>query len=833
MDFLSWKPLIWLLVIIATALALRWSLVDRPSGKRLSALVFRLLGMLFLVLALCRPFWTGERNAVHIAFLLDVSESVDVASMKKGVAQVRSSIEELQPGDDYSLFLFGSALRPVSLEEADAFVAECEQGRGEAELRAETDLEEALLQARLTLPADKGKRLVVLTDGLLPMDPSGVLDQLEKEDTDVRVVKLDALNQPEAALISLIPESPSAFQGEITRLKVKVGSNRDMNARLKILHRGVVVAEKVLELKEGEVLKESVEVELVTSGDSVWEAQLEPENDYFPDNNKAATTIEVRGEPRVLVIHEKPQQMRPAARALREQGIELEVRGTRGLPDSLRGMLGFDAIILADVPATALEYDQMKWLKQYVTDFGGGLIMTGSENSFGLGGYFKTPVEDVLPLVSRFEKEKQKPSLAMILVIDKSGSMSGNPIVLARQAARAAAELLSPQDQIAVIGFDSNPQLVLDLTSASQQGQIATAIDSIAAGGGTNLAPAMMQANEILRGAHAKIKHVIAMTDGQTPAANLLDICQEMADSGMTVSTVAMGRGASRELLASMAEAGRGRYYETDSPENVPQIFTKETMQASRSAIKEDLYAVVPVAEHAMLTGFESSEMPMVLGYVMTRMKPTAQMLLAAESGDPLLASGQFGLGTGVAFTSDLTERWASEWLAWDRFGPFWAQVIRGALKTNDSVGLSAIGRVERGMWHVSLRRVDEAGRPVHGVEWDAMSFQDDEEGINVAVREIGLGRYELSVPLNGERMALRLADPVHGKMKTLQWNRDYPNEYRLSSTYASSLTDSRTLEAGKLRDGIGPVVVRSSAIPHFGFLAIASLLLGLICRRI
>jgi Ca-activated chloride channel family protein len=833
MDFLSWKPLIWLLVIIATALALRWSLVDRPSGKRLSALVFRLLGMLFLVLALCRPFWTGERNAVHIAFLLDVSESVDVASMKKGVAQVRSSIEELQPGDDYSLFLFGSALRPVSLEEADAFVAECEQGRGEAELRAETDLEEALLQARLTLPADKGKRLVVLTDGLLPMDPSGVLDQLEKEDTDVRVVKLDALNQPEAALLSLIPESPSAFQGEITRLKVKVGSNRDMNARLKILHRGVVVAEKVLELKEGEVLKESVEVELVTSGDSVWEAQLEPENDYFPDNNKAATTIEVRGEPRVLVIHEKPQQMRPAARALREQGIELEVRGTRGLPDSLRGMLGFDAIILADVPATALEYDQMKWLKQYVTDFGGGLIMTGSENSFGLGGYFKTPVEDVLPLVSRFEKEKQKPSLAMILVIDKSGSMSGNPIVLARQAARAAAELLSPQDQIAVIGFDSNPQLVLDLTSASQQGQIATAIDSIAAGGGTNLAPAMMQANEILRGAHAKIKHVIAMTDGQTSAANLLDICQEMADSGMTVSTVAMGRGASRELLASMAEAGRGRYYETDSPENVPQIFTKETMQASRSAIKEDLYAVVPVAEHAMLTGFESSEMPMVLGYVMTRMKPTAQMLLAAESGDPLLASGQFGLGTGVAFTSDLTERWASEWLAWDRFGPFWAQVIRGALKTNDSVGLSAIGRVERGMWHISLRRVDETGRPVHGVEWDAMSFQDDEEGINVAVREIGLGRYEVSVPLNGERMALRLADPVHGKMKTLQWNRDYPDEYRLSSTYASSLTDSRTLEAGKLRDGIRPVVVRSSAIPLFGFLAIASLLLGLICRRI
>ena len=166
--------------------------------------------------------------------------------------------------------------------------------------------------------------------------------------------------------------------------------------------------------------------------------------------------------------------------------------------------------------------------------------MTGSENSFGLGGYFKTPVEEVLPLVSRFEKEKQKPSLAMVLVIDKSGSMSGNPIVLARQAARAAAELLSPQDQIAVIGFDSNPQLFLDLTPAGNQGTIAAAIDSIQASGGTDLAPAVAQAKDILSGASAKIKHVIAMTDGQTSQSNLLELCQEMADAGMTVSTVAL-----------------------------------------------------------------------------------------------------------------------------------------------------------------------------------------------------------------------------------------------------------------------------------------------------
>ena len=178
------------------------------------------------------------------------------------------------------------------------------------------------------------------------------------------------------------------------------------------------------------------------------------------------------------------------------------------MPDSLRGLLAFDGIILADVPATSLRPEQMRWLKDYVTKFGGGLMMLGSENTFGIGGYYRTPVEEVLPLVSRFEKEKEKPSLAMVLVIDKSGSMSGEPIVMARQAARATAELLSGRDQIAVLGFDSNPQLICDLTPASAQAQIAGAIDSLDAGGGTDLQPAMVQAREILEGASAKIKHL-------------------------------------------------------------------------------------------------------------------------------------------------------------------------------------------------------------------------------------------------------------------------------------------------------------------------------------
>jgi uncharacterized membrane protein len=833
MEFLGWNALWWLLVLFGLATAFYFSLVDRPTRMKWLSFGFRVAAIVLIVFALCRPFWSKEKKEVHVAFLLDVSESVDVSSMKTGLTKVREGIEALDEGDSHGIFLFGNEVRKVSLDEIDEFIEDCEKGRADAGFRASTDLDAAVSHVRLSLPADRGKRIVLLTDGLLPANPSGIFVQLEKEETDVRVVQLDSLKKPEASITKFAPASPTAFQGEIARLKVELGANRDMKAKLRILHRGVAVAEKQVELKADEETIEYVEVEMVSSGDSVWEAHLEPDEDYFPNNNQASTTVSVSGQPRVLVIHEKPQQLREAARALREQGIELDVRGARGLPDSLRGLLAFDAIMLADIPATSMQPKQMQWLKQYVSDFGGGLIMTGSENSFGLGGYYKTPVEDVLPLVSRFEKEKQKPSLAMVLVIDKSGSMSGNPIVLARQAARAAAELLSPQDQIAVIGFDSNPQLFLDLTPAGNQGAIAAAIDSIQASGGTDLAPAVAQAKDILAGASAKIKHVIAMTDGQTSQSNLLELCQEMADSGMTVSTVAMGQGASRELLAAMADAGKGRYYETDAPENVPQIFTKETMQASKSAIKEDLYAVAPIAEHPMISGYEAAEFPMILGYVMTRVKPTAQLLLAAESGDPLLATAQFGLGTGVAFTADLTDRWGSEWLTWDGFGPFWAQVIRGALKKDDSVGLSAQTRIEGGQWMIDIRRLNDAGAPVNGIDWKAEAFDADGNTTPVTVKETGLGRYQASVPITGDRMALQLTDAVHAKMKTLQWNRGYPDEYRLASEFRSDVLGKENYQAAEVRAGIAPINIKSTAIPLFGFLALGCLLLSILFRRI
>lgn len=835
MEVLSWYPLLLLIPALAI-LVVAWkkSLVDRPPHFKALAMISRVIAVALLVLALCRPFRNSTREEAHFVFLLDVSESVDSAEMARGLTEIKQSVAQLTSNDSYHVVAFAKESKELSVDELDALIKEIAQGRGDAQFRSASMLTQAMSSARLLFPANKARRLVVLSDGVSEEAPGSMLAQLKQEKTDVVFQKLGSLAKPEAAVLGLESPSPVAFEGEIVRLKVRLSANVAMNARLRITNRGVTVAEKTVALTAGKESTERMDVEMTTSGETVWEAEILPEKDYFPINNKAATGITVRGKPRILVIHERPQSMRAAERLLREQGMELETRGPRGLPQEMRELLTFDAIILADVPATTLEQKQMERLKSYVSDFGGGLVMMGSENTYGLGGYFKTPVEDVLPLVSRFEKEKEKPSLAMVIVMDRSGSMSGTPLALARQAALSAAELLSPQDQIAVVAFDDQPTLVLDLTPAGNKAQIAAAINAIAEGGGTNMQPAMLQARDLLRGASAKVKHVIGLTDGQTDASNLVQLCQEMSDASMTVSTVAMGDGAARELLAQMAEAGRGRYYETNAPENVPQIFTRETMQASRSAIKEDIYQVAAVADHPMLSGFTDATFPPVLGYVMARPKPTAQVLLALESGDPYLAVGRYGTGMGVCCTADLTERWSSEWLTWGGCGKFWAQILRGALKRADATGIEAHAQFERDQLSLQVRRTDEAGRPLSGIPWQPHALDHNGKERDVQIAETGIGRYAVNVSLkDASALTFRLNDTEYGKVKFMQWLRPYPAEYRLATEIDPNISNLPTFTATTLKQGLAPVKIRSSMIPTLCFIAIGFLITGLVLRRV
>jgi len=616
-------------------------------------------------------------------------------------------------------------------------------------------------------------------------------------------------------------------------MTARLAANQAVGGKVRLIHRGVAVQEKDVNLNPKRPGVVEFDTEMTTAGPSIWSVELVPADDHFPINNRAACTVNVRGRPRVLALHEKPAQLRSFARMLREQDIEIEVRGRYGLPETLEEMASFDAIILADLPAIALSPRQMQMVKRFVMDLGGGLVMMGSENSFGLGGYYKTPVEDVLPLISRFEKEKEKPSLAMALVIDKSGSMTGVPIELARQAAKAAVELLGSRDTIGVVGFDHAAQVVCEMTSAVEVDSVQAAIDSLQAEGGTYMYPAMVEAKEMLESTPAKIRHMICLSDGHTQPADHESLTEEMADAGITVSTVALGD-ADKQLMASIAEIGRGRYYETSDPANVPQIFTKETMEATKSAIKEDLYGSVQTGDHPILAGYQTADLPFTLGYVMTEAKPAAQLLLAAETGDPLLAIGRYGLGTGMAYTSDLTEKWGGEWLAWDGCGKFWAQALRGVLRKYSVEGLQVVSREEGNKLRFDVRRHADDGMPVSGIQWNAIALDEDGNEHFVEVSEAGLGRYGATVDIEGrERLTVRLRDENHDKTSVQHYHRPYPAEYRLAQEMPPAIAALGRIDPHTVVTDLKPQRSRRSVVHWAYFGALGCLIASVLLRRL
>ena len=345
--------------------------------------------------------------------------------------------------------------------------------------------------------------------------------------------------------------------------------------------------------------------------------------------------------------------------------------------------------------------------------------------------------------------------------------------------------------------------------------------------------PAMLVAKEMLETTPAKIRHMICLSDGRTQPANHELLAEELSDAGITVSTVALGN-ADRQLLSMIAEIGRGRYYETDDPRTVPQIFTKETMQATKSAIKEDLFGSVQTADHPLLSGYAEADLPLSLGYVMTEAKPTAQLLLAVETGDPLLALGRFGLGTGMAYTSDLTERWGGEWLAWDGCGKFWAQALRAVIRKNSMEGLEASTRRHADGWELDIRRTARDGAPVNGITWDAILLSDSSQNQTLPVEQVGLGRYRATVPLSdAHRVTLRLRDPDHDRAKLFHFHQDYPAEYRLGHDVPPAVASLPRAASHDITTDIQPQLRRQSVVHYAYYGALASLLASVLFRRL
>ena len=678
------------------------SLADFPRWQKLLSLFVRCAITILLVLALCGLTMLKPTHEKYVVFAVDRSLSVGDQSERDISAFIDRALASL--GANRAAFLsFGARPGTVTEDRPGASAAPIAEADAQG-----TNLAAAIEAAAGAIPPAYVPRIVLFSDG--NQTEGDAVKAALQAGMAVSTVPLQTRPDPEVQ-VSAVTVPAQVREGEPFYVEVVVDSNHDDEGTIEVFRGAHKVIDQRQKLKKGENrfrFEQSITHERLAAY-AVRVRGLS--QDTLLDNNSESGLVFTSGKPRVLLVDTDPKLVQQLVWALEQEEIDVDVRPPQGMPDNLADLQNYELLMLSNVPATALTQRQMEITRTWVQDLGGGFMMLGGEQSFGLGGYYKTALEEILPVRSDFEKEKEKPSLAMVLVIDKSGSMGGEKMELAKTAAKSAVELLGASDKIGVIAFEGESFWISEVQPASNKGRIMDDISRIEAGGGTTMYPAMQDAYEALQGTVAKLKHVIILTDGISAPGDFEGLAASMASSRITVSTVGVGNDADKNLLEEIARVGQGRNYFTDDPSAVPQIFAKETVTASKSAINEQPFVPQVMRPTQALADIDFATAPFLLGYVMTRPKPTCEFILASEKGDPLLAWWRYGLGMTVAFTSDAKSRWAAEWLTWPEFSKFWAQVVRHCMRKNEAKGVTVDVQRKGARATVTVDAIDPSGR--------------------------------------------------------------------------------------------------------------------------
>ncbi len=822
----------WMAVLLVIVPLLAWyyrrSLSDFPPRQVLVSLLTRcaivaLLAVGLSGLTLLRPT-TQQFIIVAIDQSLSVAEDpTDAAAANPAEPPRKSQVDDYlakamaaAPAGKHKIMYLPFAAQAGTLSQERRRLPQVATGASGAspndtggELdRNSTDLSAAIRSAAGAMPPDYVPRIVLLTDGNQTMGDAlqaalgtasaatstaaSRASSVPKSSRSSTLIPIDTVPlkvRDDAEVQVAAVEVPAQVrEGEPFYVEVVINSNHEDEGLVEVFRGAHKVLSENRKLKTGE---NRFRFQQSITGERLAQYTVKIgglKSDTLLDNNTESGLVFTTGKPRVLLIESEPKLAQQLVWALQQEEIEVDVRPVEGMPDTLADLQNYELLALSNVPATSLSQRQMELARTYVQDLGGGFMMLGGDQSFGLGGYYKTVLEEILPVRSDFEKEKEKPSLGMVLVIDKSGSMGGDKIEMAKEAAKSAAELLGPRDQLGVIAFDGNFYWVSDLQSASNKARIIDDISRIEAGGGTTMAPAMEEAYTTLQGATAKLKHVIMLTDGISSPGDFEGIAQNMATARITCSTVAVGEGCDGKLLEEIARIGQGRYFEAMDPSSLPQIFAKETMTASKSAINEQPFVPQVVRPTQTLADIDFETAPFLLGYVVTRPKATCEFILATEAGDPLLAWWRYGLGTTVAFTSDAKSRWGAEWLTWPGYSKFWAQVIRQSMRKNDVKGVIVDVKQDRRRATVTLDAIDPTGKFLNQAITEATVIDPQLGQRKLELRQTAPGRYvaDFETPASGA-YHLNLTQKSAGGTLLHQQTRGlivgYPDELRLHPT--------------------------------------------------
>ncbi len=724
------------------------------TARRRVAIAVRTLLLAALVFALAGFQLVLPVDRLATVFVVDLSDSVGNDGHESALAFLRQSLAAMPQGDAAGVVAFG---KDALVERLPEEVRAIDRIRS-TPVTAATDIGGALRLASALFPDEMQKRIVLISDG---NDTTGhgqqeaALAAARGIQVETRVVGLE--NRDEV-LVERLQTPSTARLGETIQAVASIASSVAQPATIRLYADGQQVASKGVDLVVGEN-QLTFDVKLAEAGFHTFRIVVEAAKDTFSQNNRADSNTIIKGEPRILVLAGNANVAAQLVGALTTEGQKVDSVLPEALPSDFAGLAAYDSVVLVDVPRIRLSDRQLGALQVYVRDLGRGLVMIGGPDSFGAGGYTKTALEETLPVDMGVRNRKQEPDIALVVVIDKSGSMDAchcnsfqggqgggqlqgvRKVDIGKEAILRAAAALTQRDELGVVAFDSEAHWVVQTKPVGQITDLQGILGGINPNGTTNIYSGLDQAVQSLEKTTATRRHIILLTDGWSRSGQYDQILARMKADGITLSTVGAGGGAN-PFLQQLATQGGGRFYAAANPASIPDIFLKETQQVAGQQIVEEPFFPIQTSSSPILRGLDQG-FPQLLGYNGTTAKSAAQTVLVTARDDPLLAQWQYGLGRSVAWTSDSTGRWAKSWIAWPGFSKFFSQLVGWTFPGEEAGGIEASFEVKDGRTTLHVQSVQPDGSPRDFYSTSAVLVGPDLEPVAADLDQVAPGVYE------------------------------------------------------------------------------------------
>lgn len=739
-----------LLALLPITIIMAAQIKSLGVGRKSVVLALRTLMLTALICALAGMEIVYKNDKLAVFFLIDQSNSIPEQAKLAAVQAIRTTADlYMEDNDEAGVIVFGeNASIELSVDERLGLTDIQSNVRGE-----QSDLAAALRLAMAAFPESRMKRVVLFTDG--NETQGSMIDDVKlarANGTEINVVPLQIESGNEVR-IAEVSAPASVNADEPFHVQVTVRSDSDTEGTLHLTQRvggtPVSLPPQKVTLKKGDNVF-LLGQELDNAGFYEYEAVIESEDDSIFANNEGRAFSVVYGEPTVLYVESDSQNSTFLSPALEREGVKVVQTDPLSMPGSLAQLQNFDAIVLSDVSATDLTSGQMRSVQAAVRDLGIGLVMIGGPNTFGAGGFHESPIEEALPVSTDLKQRKVLPRGALALVLHTCEIPDGN--AWARTIGIAALDVLASQDLMGALAYTyaGNDDWLFELQPVSDKSMMRRALNRTDIGDMPNVGPTLAKAYKGLVNVEAAVKRIVVISDGD-PAAPPGSLVAMLSAANIAVSTVCIAPHSlsDQSMLRTLAERTGGNYYFVNNPNNLPQIFTKEAAIVKRGMLIEEEFTPVPYHDSELLISLGENGYPNLFGYVATTAKDTATVPLMSHEEDPVLAHWRYGLGKSVAYTSDVTTRWAQPWVNWEGFGSFWAQGVRWAMRDLSKSAFQVDTAVRDGRGTVRIDAVDEQGRFINGLRPQAIVTgpAPEFERSVVDFQQTGPGIYESSFP--------------------------------------------------------------------------------------